>query len=304
MSVLVTGGAGFIGSHTVEALIRKGYEVKVLDNLKTGKIVNLKNILDKIKLIKGDIRDENVLSIAIKNSEYIIHLAAIVSVDEAINNPLEAFEVNAFATLKLLELARILEVEKIVYASSTAVYGEPISFPINENHPTNPKNPYGASKLAGESLMTSFGETYGIETISLRYFNVYGPRMQAGPYAGVISKFIEAARRNKPLLIYGDGNQTRDFIHVHDVVKANILALESKEKGVYNIGTGVETRIIELAKLIIELTKSKSVIKYTKPRSGDIYRSVADIRKAKNKLGWKPQITLREGLTKLIQDKY
>lgn len=302
MSVLLTGGAGFIGSHTAELLVKDGYEVKILDNLDSGSLDNLSLISHKIKIIIGDMRDKNVLKQAIRDAQYIIHLAAVVSVDEAIENPIRTFEVNCQATIQLLELARALDVEKVVYASSTAVYGEPLKIPLREDHPTRPINPYGASKLAGESIMEAYNKTYALPTISLRYFNVYGPRMREGQYAGVISKFLEAAKKNEQLKIFGDGEQTRDFVHVYDVAVANKIALESHEVGIFNIGTGVETRIIDLAKLIIKLVKSQSKIVFLKPRPGDIYRSVADITKARRFLGWEPKISLEEGLKKLISE--
>jgi len=302
MSVLVTGGAGFIGSHTAELLVKEGYEVRILDNLDSGSVENLSSVLDKAKLIVGDIRDTNILKQAMSDSQYIIHLAAVVSVDEAIEDPIKTFEVNCQATVQLLELARIFDVEKVVYASSTAVYGEPSQIPLREDHPTRPINPYGASKLAGESIMEAYNKTYALPTISLRYFNVYGPRMRGGQYAGVISKFLEAAKKNKQLKIFGDGGQTRDFIHVYDVAIANKIALESHEVGVFNIGTGIETRIIDLANLIIQLVKSQSQIIFVEPRPGDIYRSVADITRARRSLGWEPRISLREGLKELIEE--
>ena len=301
MSVLVTGGAGFIGSHTVELLLKEGYEVKILDNLCSGKKENISSILDRVKLIIGDIRDKDVLKNAIKDSQYIIHLAAVVSVDEAIENPIKTFEVNSQATVQLLEFARIFDIDKVVYASSTAVYGEPIDIPLREDHPTRPINPYGAAKLAGESAMEAYNKTYALSTISLRYFNVYGPRMRGGQYAGVISKFLEAARIDEELKIYGDGNQTRDFIHVYDVANANKIALESHEVGVFNIGTGKETKIIDLANLIIRLMESRSRVLFVEPRPGDIYRSVADITKARKILHWEPKISLEEGLKSLIE---
>ncbi len=301
MSVLVTGGAGFIGSHTVELLLKEGYEVKILDNLCSGKKENISSILDRVKLIIGDIRDKDVLRNAIKDSQYIIHLAAVVSVDEAIENPIKTFEVNSQATVQLLEFARIFDIDKVVYASSTAVYGEPIDIPLREDHPTRPINPYGAAKLAGESAMEAYNKTYALSTISLRYFNVYGPRMRGGQYAGVISKFLEAARIDEELKIYGDGNQTRDFIHVYDVANANKIALESHEVGVFNIGTGKETKIIDLANLIIRLMGSRSRVLFVEPRPGDIYRSVADITKARRILHWEPKISLEEGLKSLIE---
>jgi len=294
--ILVTGGAGFIGSHTVELLLRKGYSVVVLDNFRTGEISNINHLAGKIKIVQGDVRDEKLLLEIVKNIDGMIHLAAVVSVDEAIERPKEAFEINGIGTLNLLELARKYDIEKFVYASSAAVYGDPIEIPISENHPLNPKNPYGASKLSAEMLVNSYRETYGLKTISLRYFNVYGPRMKPGPYAGAVIKFVSAALKNKKITIFGDGNQIRDLIYVSDVARANIIALEKNETGVFNVGTGKGTKIIDVARRIIELTKSKSEITYTPPRPGDIRESVANIEKITTKLKWKPTVTLEMGL--------
>lgn len=294
--ILVTGGAGFIGSHTVELLLRKGYSVVVLDNFRTGEISNINHLVGKIKIVQGDVRDEKLLSEIVKNIDGIIHLAAVVSVDEAIERPKEAFEINGIGTLNLLELARKYDIENFVYASSAAVYGDPIEIPISENHPLNPKNPYGASKLSAEMLVNSYRETYGLKTISLRYFNVYGPRMKPGPYAGAVIKFVSAALKNKKITIFGDGNQIRDLIYVSDVARANIIALEKNETGVFNVGTGKGTKIIDVARRIIELTKSKSEITYTPPRPGDIRESVANIEKITTKLKWEPTVTLEMGL--------
>lgn len=295
-NILVTGGAGFIGSHTVELLLRKGYSVVVLDNFRTGEISNINHLVEKIKIVQGDVRDEKLLSEIVKNIDGIIHLAAVVSVDEAIERPKEAFEINVIGTLNLLELARKYDIEKFVYASSAAVYGDPIEIPISENHSLNPKNPYGASKLSAEMLVNSYRETYGLKTISLRYFNVYGPRMKPGPYAGAVTKFISAALKNKKITIFGDGNQIRDLIYVSDVARANIIALEKNETDVFNVGTGKGTKIIDVARRIIELTKSKSEITYAPPRPGDIRESIANIEKITTKLKWEPTVTLETGL--------
>jgi len=300
-SILVTGGAGFIGSFTVELLLAKGYKIAILDNFKYGSIKNIEHLHGKVDVVKCDVRNYDELTHIIQKVDAVIHLAAIVSVDEVNENPLKAFEVNAIGTLNLLELARKYDLERFVYASSTAVYGEPRYLPVDENHIVSPLNPYGASKLAGEALVNSYRETYGLSTISLRYFNVYGPRMRPGPYAGVIMKFVQAALKNEPLVIFGDGTQTRDFVFVKDVARANTIALESKETGIFNVGTGKETSINELAEIIIKLTKSKSKIIHTYPRPGDIRRSVADISKIRNKLKWTPEIDLLRGLKETIR---
>jgi len=294
--ILVTGGAGFIGSHTIEFLLEQGYSVIALDDLRSGDLSNIEHVLGKIKFVRGDIRDRELLERIMRDVDGVIHLAAIVSVDEATEFPELAFDVNAVGTLNLLECARKHDVERFVYASSAAVYGDPSEIPVKETTPTKPMNPYGASKLAGEALVTAYATTYELSTISLRYFNVYGPRMRTGPYAGVILKFITAALKGEPLCIFGDGTQTRDFVYVRDVARANVLALESKEKGVFNVGTGKETRIIDLAKIISKLIGRECKIVFSNPRPGDIYRSVADITNITKRIGWQPKISLLEGL--------
>ncbi|RLG84071.1 MAG: hypothetical protein DRO40_02590 [Thermoprotei archaeon] len=302
MSILVTGGAGFIGSWTVEYLVRNGYNVVVLDDFSSGSIDNLSKVIKEIVIVKGDIRDFELIEEIIHkyNVEKIIHLAALVSVEEAYNNPVKCFEVNAEGTLNVLEAARKHDLERVVYASSAAVYGEAKYVPIDEDHPTRPISIYGASKLSGEVLVNSYQHNYGLSTISLRYFNVYGPRMRAGDYAGVIYKFIERALLDRPPIIYGNGSQVRDFIYVEDVARANIIALESKATGTFNIGTGKAVSITELAKIIIGILGKNLEPVYTKPRPGDIKRSIANITKAREVLNWRPQVELVDGIKKTI----
>ena len=293
MSVVVTGGAGFIGSNLVKSLCSEGYEVVVLDNFSYG---GRRVEGSKIRVVKGDIRDEGVVTTALRDVDYVIHLAAIVGVTEAREDPLGAFDVNVKGTLRLLEASRRLGVEKFVYASSVAVYGEPLYLPIDEAHPLNPKNVYGATKLAGEALVSAYGEEYGIPTVALRYFNVYGPNMRSGPYAGVISRFMESGLRGEPLTIFGDGSQTRDFVYVEDVVRATLRALGEGIRGVYNVGTGRSVTILELAELVMKVVGRKLKVIYGPPRPGDIKHSRADISKAIRELGWRPEIPLEEGL--------
>ncbi len=303
-NILVTGGAGFIGSWTVELLVREGYRVVVLDNFSTGSLENLARVIDKIKVVKGDIRNHVLLDEIIKHYEIdsIIHLAALVSVEEATRNPGEAVRVNVNGTHNVLETARKHDLERIVYASSAAVYGDPKYLPIDEDHPLNPKSVYGATKLGGEALVNAYHDNYGLSTISLRCFNVYGPRMKPGPYAGVIIKFIQRIKEGKPPIIYGDGTQTRDFIYVEDVARANIAALKTRATGPYNIGTGKETSINQLARQIAELM-GKPDLKpiHTKPRPGDIKHSVAKIEKARKQLHWKPLVDLWKGIAEIIR---
>ncbi len=297
MKVVVTGGAGFIGSATAEVLVEKGYEVLVYDNLYAGL---RENVPREAELVIGDVCDLGKLMDALRDAWGVVHLAAIVSVEEALEDPWRALRVNVEGTLNVLEACRRLDVERVVYASSCAVYGDPVELPVREDHPLKPKNVYGASKLAGEALVSAYAETYGLKAVSLRYFNVYGPRMRSGPYAGVIHKFIAAALRGEPLVIHGDGLQTRDFVYVYDVARANLAALESKATGAFNIGTGRSVTISELARMIVELTGSSSPIHHGPPRPGDIRHSRADITRAENVLGWKPKVRLEEGLLETI----
>jgi len=302
--ILVTGGAGFIGSWTVEKLISREYKVVVLDNLAYGSIDNLSKVLDDIVFINGDIRDSGLLDKLFKKYRFygVIHLAALVSVNEVSQKPYEGYSINVYGTFNLLEMSRKYDVERFVYASSAAVYGDPLSLPISEDHPLYPKSLYGATKLAGEVLVNSYSINYGLSTISLRYFNVYGPRMKPGPYAGVIYIFIHNVVHNKPLTIYGDGLQTRDFIYVEDVAEANLLALESNITGSYNIGSGNDISIKDLAYKILGLMGRKDLeIVYDKPRIGDIRYSLADISKAAQLLGWKPDTNFEEGLKRTIK---
>ncbi len=302
--VLVTGGAGFIGSWTVEKLVSKGYKVVILDNLMYGSLNNISHIINDIIFINGDIRDTDLLNNLFKKYRFygVIHLAALVSVDEVSQKPYEGYSINVNGTFNLLEMSRRYNVERFVYASSAAVYGDPLSLPIREDHPLYPKNLYGATKLAGEALVNSYSVNYGLSTISLRYFNVYGPRMKSGPYAGVIYVFIHNVIHNKSLIIYGDGLQTRDFIYVEDVAEANLLALESDITGSYNIGSGSNISIKNLAYKILRLMGREDLeIVYDKPRIGDIRHSLADISKATKLLGWKPRIGFEEGLKRTIK---
>lgn len=302
--VLVTGGAGFIGSWTVEKLVSRGYRVVVLDNLQYGLIDNLSSVISDIVFIKGDVRDTELLNNVFKKYRFyaVIHLAALVGVEEVSRNPYEGYSVNVYGTFNLLEISRRYGVKRFVYASSAAIYGEPISLPIKEDHPLNPKNFYGATKLAGEVLVNSYLLSYGLSTISLRYFNVYGPRMRSGPYAGVIYVFINNALQSKPLVIYGDGLQTRDFIYIEDVAEANLLALESDATGSYNIGSGSHISIKKLAHKILKFMDREDLgVVHDKPRIGDIKHSLADIGRAIKILGWRPKTKFEDGLKRTIK---
>ena len=299
--ILVTGGAGFIGSHLVDALASmEDVEIVVLDNLMHGSLENVKKHLEKpsFKLVKGDVRDGDLVRTLVADVDYVFHLAALIEVQTSLKKPQLTDEVNVRGTLNILEAARDVDVKRIVYASSCAVYGEPKSLPVSEEHPTAPLSPYGASKLAAEAYCTAYHHTYGLKTVALRYFNVYGPRQFRGPYSGVITIFLERALQGKPLIIYGDGRQTRDFVYVKDVVDACILAA-SRQSAIghaINVGTGKETSIIELADIIKQLTGASVPIRHAPPLKGDIRKSVSDTKKAEKLLGYKPEYTLMQGL--------
>ncbi|MEM3382526.1 MAG: SDR family oxidoreductase [Nitrososphaerales archaeon] len=301
--ILVTGGAGFIGSHIVDRLLQEGFKVIVLDNLSTGRITNIKHYLKNknFQLIKGDIREENVVRRALKGVEAVIHEAAISSVEESIKNPIKTNDVNVNGTLNLLNLSVKEGVKRFIFASSASVYGD-LNPPLNEDFQPKPMSPYAVSKLSGEYYCKVFHKIYGLETICLRYFNVYGPRQRNNQYNNVIINFIDNIKKNKPLVIFGDGLQTRDFIYISDVVEASIIALKSKEGigEVFNIATGKPTTINELAQIIIEIKGKRGIEPiHTEPRKGDIRHSYANTKKAEEILKFRAKILLGEGLKSL-----
>ncbi|ASJ16223.1 nucleoside-diphosphate sugar epimerase [Thermococcus chitonophagus] len=289
--IVVTGGAGFIGSHIAETLARDN-DVVVIDNLYSGRI---ENVPENVKFINADVRDFEAIADVIREADYVFHEAAQISVDESVRNPVFTEEVNVIGTVNIL-MALAEGNGKLIFASSAAVYGDNPNLPLKESETPSPISPYGVTKLAGEHYCRVFYEIYGVPTVVLRYFNVYGPR-QSSAYAGVISIFMRNAIKNKPLTIFGDGKQTRDFIYVKDVVEANLLVAKKKkaEGEVFNVATGKETTVLELALKIIDLSGASSSIVFAPPRPGDIRRSVADISKLR-KLGFSPKYTLEEGL--------
>ena len=304
--VLVTGGAGFIGSHLVDRLIKEGFEVTVLDNLSTGKMENLRGHLESgsVRLVKADILDREAVKQALKDAEAVFHLAAITSVPYSIKHPDVTRKVNVEGTRILLDACLDENVERFIYVSSCAVYGEPEYLPIDERHPARPVSPYAESKLEAERLCREFQKAYGLKTTIVRPFNVYGPRMRSGMYGGVIARFIERLRSNKPPIIYGDGTQTRDFVHVWDVVNALMLTLNSQKAigEIFNVASGVATSIGQLAKLVMELSGVDGLKPLYRPaREGDIKHSCADVGKAKARLGYEPKISLREGVATLFR---
>lgn len=296
MRVLVTGGAGFIGSHVAEAFSRDGWEVLVVDDLSRGK---KENIPANVNFLSLNINTEEFEKVVCDFSPDIIsHQAAQVSVPYSWENPLEDERRNIEGTLRVILAARKSKVKRLILASSVAVYGEPEELPVPENHALNPLSPYGLSKLAAEKYALLFSDS--LEVVILRYSNVYGPRQESEGEAGVVSIFLSRLNNNEPPVIYGDGNQTRDFVYVEDVAQANILAVNGRP-GVYNIGTGNETTVNELAGLLISLTDSDLSPLYTHPREGEIYRIFLHIELAERDLNWKPRFSLEEGLKKTVE---
>ena len=304
LKVLVTGGAGFIGSHLVEGLLSAGYDVGVLDDFTTGMESNIENHLESIKLHKGSVADKTFVRKTVKGYDSILHDAARVSVVRSVEDPLSTNMVNSSGTLNLLTASVDLGVERFVYASSSSVYGETPTLPKVETMPLRPISPYAVSKLTGENYCKVFARVYGLTTISLRYFNVYGPRQMAGPYSGVIPSFTKKALWGEPPIIFGDGTQTRDFTHVKDVVQANLLCLKQAVEGgeVFNVGSHEQTSLNELAKLVCNLTGRDDLEPiHQPPRGGDISHSYADISKITRVLGYKPSFNIESGLAQVVQ---
>ena len=304
--VLVTGGAGFIGSHVVDRLVTEGYQVRVLDDLSTGKLDNIQRHLNsgKVELVKGDIRDASLVEDSLDGVNAVLHFAALVSVPLSIENPNLTFDINLAGTLNLLRASAEQHVDRFVFISSCAVCGDPEVLPVTEQTKPNPISPYAESKLLGERYCLGFSERQLLNAVVLRFFNVYGPRQTMNDYSGVITRFLERCSQNLPLTIYGDGSQTRDFVNVSDVASAVLAAMESKAKSeVFNVGSGKRTTINELAKIIVELTGAGSEISYGPPRAGDIKDSYGDISKAQKLLGYKPKVSLRAGLRTMVKEK-
>lgn len=296
--ILVTGGAGFIGSHLTDALVGEN-EVTVLDNLSTG---NRAWVSPRARFIQGDVRDADALRQALEGVEVVFHQAALPSVPRSFLDPLATHEVNATGTLRLLEAARKAGVERFVYAASSSAYGDVEELPKREAMPPAPLSPYAVSKLAGEQYVRVYALTYGLRAASLRYFNVYGPRQDPhSQYAAVVPRFVTAALQRRPLIVYGDGRQSRDFTFIQDAVRANLLAAQADVSGeVLNVAGGRRTTILELARLVEELVGHPLTVHHEAARPGDILHSLADLAAARRVLGFEPQTSLRDGLAQTV----
>ncbi|MCD6384010.1 MAG: NAD-dependent epimerase/dehydratase family protein [Thermoplasmata archaeon] len=303
MRVLITGGAGFIGSHTVERFLSGGWDVEVLDNYRTGSKRNLSHLEGRVEIHYGSVEDMNVLKAIMMDVDAVVHLAAVPSVMEAFQYPLEAASINVDGTVALLEAARETDVGKVVFSSSSAVYGEGHPLPLKEEYPPRPMSNYAVTKVAGEGFMEVYAEVYGLKTVSLRYFNVFGPRQNPeSDYSAVIPKFISALLRGQQPVIYGDGEQSRDFIYVKDVAEANYLSVvKNLPAGTrINIASGVPTTVNQLLKIVSEVVGVEVTPRYAPPRPGDIRESLASVDRMKNLLGFTPSYTLKEGMGEMV----
>jgi nucleoside-diphosphate-sugar epimerase len=299
MRYLVTGGAGFIGSNTVDELVRRGHSVVVLDDLSAGKEENLTEVRSKITFIKGSITELEIVQKAMLQADYVIHLAARASVPRSVKDPIETNRINVDGTLNVLVAARDNKVKRVVFAASSSVYGETPTLPKSEDMRPLPISPYGVSKYVGELYSQTFGRCYGLENVCLRYFNIFGPRQDPdSPYSGVLSRFATAFLESTQPVVFGDGEQTRDFTYVDNAVQANILACEapSASGGTFNIGTGRSISLNQVLQMLQNIAGKKLAAKYEPPREGDIRDSLADIRRARETLGYEPTVMFEEGL--------
>ncbi|MFC3959435.1 NAD-dependent epimerase/dehydratase family protein [Halovivax cerinus] len=295
--VLVTGGAGFIGSHIAHALAPHA-EVTVYDSLVSG---NRSNVPAGAEFVEADVRDGDALERAVDAADVVFHEAAMVSVGQSVEEPTESHDVTAEATLSVLEAARRSEA-RVVLASSAAIYGQPEATPIPESAAKTPTSPYGLDKLAADHYARLYHDLYGLETVALRYFNVYGPGQTPGEYAGVISVFVEQALAGEPITVEGDGEQTRDFVYVGDVVRANLRAATTDAVGeAYNVATGESISIRRLAERIQELSDADSPIVHRDARPGDIRHSVAETERARDRLGFEPAVSVSDGLARTVE---
>ena len=307
MKFLITGGAGFIGSHLCDKYTKEGHTVLCLDNFISGNLMNVRHLLDyrNFKLIKGDIRDLDLLERIIRDIDVVFHLAAQIHVDRSYIEPRLTYDINVTGTQNILEAARMHDAKKLIYASTSEVYGSAQYVPIDESHPLAAVHPYGASKIAADRLCYAYANTYGIDIFIMRFFNIFGPRQRDIGYGGVISIFTRRVLSNMPPIIYGDGQQTRDYTYIEDAIRAYDLVLNHNDPIVepINFGRGEEVSILDLANKIINLCGRKSNIEpvHVEPRIGEVGRLISDATKAKSLLGWEPKVSLEEGLTKFVQ---
>jgi nucleoside-diphosphate-sugar epimerase len=303
MRTLVTGGAGFIGSHIVEELLQRGHSVRILDNFSTGTRNNVEVFQGNVEILEGDLRDVETVKGAVRDVEQVFHLAAFISVPQSMSDPETCFEVNVGGTVNLLEAARRAGTRKVVLSSSTAVYGDTDVFPTTEETPLHPLSPYAVSKQVNELYARLYTHILGMPVIVLRYYNVYGPRQRPdSDYAAVIPIFVRQLTAGKPITIFGDGKQSRDFIFVKDVVRANLLAADSDMAGEpYNICTGHQTTLLDLLEELSEITPNPPQVRFDAPRSGDIYCSVGSPEKAAASLGFRAETSLANGLAQTVE---
>jgi len=300
---LITGGAGFIGSHLAEALAAGGARVRVLDDFSTGRRENLAAVAGQVEVIEGDVRNRLVAERAVSGADVVVHLAAVSSVQGSVDDPRKVWEVNCGGTLNLLEAARAGRLHRFIFASSAAFYGDHTDLPLVEELPPRPLSPYAASKAAGESLCRSYYATFGLPTVSLRFFNVYGPRQDPhSPYSGVISIFVEQMRQGQSPVVSGDGEQTRDFVYVTDVVEAILRAADREQAvgDVFNVAGGEEASVLRLVAVLNRTLGKHLAPAFGPPRAGEVRRSWADVGRAKDALGWTAGRALTDGLTALL----
>lgn len=307
MKILITGGAGFIGSHLCDKYTKERHTVVCLDNFMSGNLMNIKHLLDyrNFKLVKGDIRDFDLLEKVMRDVDVIFHLAAQIHVDRSYIEPRLTYEVNVMGTQNILEAARMFDAKKIIHASTSEVYGSALYVPIDEKHPLNAPHPYGASKIAADRMCYAYVQTYGMNISILRLFNIFGPRQRDVGYGGVISIFTRRVLNNVPPIIYGDGLQTRDYTYIEDAIRAYDLVLNHNEPITepINFGSGREIAILDLANMVIDLCGRKGDMKpiHVEPRLGEVKRLIADATKAKNHLGWQSQYSFEDGLRAFVQ---
>lgn len=306
MKMVITGGAGFIGSHLCERYVKEGHTVICLDNFMSGNLVNIRHLLDcrNFKLVKGDVRDYGLLEKVMHDVDVVFHLAAQIHVERSYIEPKLTYDINVMGTQNVLEVARMYDAKKIIHASTSEIYGSALYAPIDEQHPLNAPHPYGASKIAADRMCYAYIKTYGLNISILRLFNVFGPRQRDIGYGGVISIFTRRILNDTPPIIYGDGKQTRDYTYIEDAVRAYDSALKYDKPLTepVNFGSGKEVSIADIADMIIKLCGKKGKITpvHKEPRLGEVKRLIADASKAKDLLGWQPEYDFEKGLKSYV----